>query len=801
MPCFSNKVQHGGHAMSHRIRLTYGVILFSISFFSCNAFAGPFVSDDFDAPNLNTKVWTFVSPRDDSSLLMSNAQLSISVPGNTSHDAWRDGINTPRIIQAVDNTDFELEIKFTSIPSQKYQQQGILVQQDNDNFIRFEFHHDGSNLRVYMASLVNRSLATQHFDVITGGANLYMRVKRVGDQWTQSYSYDGANFTAEPSFSRPITVSQIGAFIGNSSPTAPSYTGVIDYVFNTNSPIIPEDGVTAQDTLAPLIHHVHAAAELTQANITWATDEPANGNVEYGTTTSYGSTLIHVDFKSSHSLLASGLVPNTTYHFRITSADADGRTSASKDYTFITSPDPVLNVWYGDTQPFGHIGRPQKWVNILGNVTDPDGVASLTYSLNGQPAVNLTMGPDSERLAALGDFNIDLAYTDLQNSINTVTITATDTLGHQTVKTVNIDYSAGNVWPIPYTVDWSKAGSTAGIQNIAQVVDGLWKPDSTGIRPVEIGYDRLVALGDVSWTNYEVTVPFVVHGINPSCTQDIYSCIGDPSVGVIVRWPGHYNADGTRPYWGYVPIGASAGLNWYRSDLTNAHLRLDGSQFESLASDVGRNWQFETKYYFKVRAETIAGQGQYYSFKAWQDGDQEPSTWNLVGKEPLSQLGNGAVLLLAHDMDVSFGNISVANIPKDTTLPKITNVNAVTTENSAVITWNTDEPADSSIAYGATNRYENGIVPDTSVTWSHSITLAGLKPGTTYHYQVKSTDSSKNASTSSDLTLATKPSSTHGGGGCSISLQTRSCEVDPTLPSLILLSFAYVVLRRRQFLK
>jgi hypothetical protein len=40
-------------------------------------------------------------------------------------------------------------------------------------------------------------------------------------------------------------------------------------------------------------------------------------------------------------------------------------------------------------QTFGANGVPQQWVNILGNVTSPVGIAMLTYSLSGAPKVNL----------------------------------------------------------------------------------------------------------------------------------------------------------------------------------------------------------------------------------------------------------------------------------------------------------------------------------------------------------------------------------------------------------------------------
>ena len=44
---------------------------------------------------------------------------------------------------------------------------------------------------------------------------------------------------------------------------------------------------------------------------------------------------------------------------------------------------PDIDLWEGHTQYFGENGSPQPYVNILGSVSDPDGIASLVYSLNG----------------------------------------------------------------------------------------------------------------------------------------------------------------------------------------------------------------------------------------------------------------------------------------------------------------------------------------------------------------------------------------------------------------------------------
>jgi pectate lyase-like protein len=72
----------------------------------------------------------------------------------------------------------------------------------------------------------------------------------------------------------------------------------------------------------------------------------------------------------------------------------------------------------------------------------------------------------------------------------------------------------------------------------------------------------------------------------------------------------------------------------------------------------------------------------------------------------------------------------------------------------AIISWNTNRPADSQVEYGATTNYGNVMSLATMQT-SHSLSLIGLTPSTLYHYRVKSKDESGNVSTSGDQTFTT----------------------------------------------
>lgn len=319
---------------------------------------------------------------------------------------------------------------------------------------------------------------------------------------------------------------------------------------------------------------------------------------------------------------------------------------------------PIIEIWYGRTQNFGFLGNPQKMVNILGNASDPQGIVSLTYSLNGGPENQLCIGlaeyPNcdrSPRLEKSGDFNVEIANEDLTVGQNRVLITATDNLDNKSTVLVTVQYSAGNTWPLPYVIDWS---ATMRITDVAQIVDGLWELDGSSIRPAETGYDRLVAIGDIAWADYEVTVPIIIHGF-PEPNKGL--------VRILTGWSGHFVRGTEQPGRGWWNIGA---LGFFQNaDSANGGpylvLQTDKSIIErsyDLALDLG------VPYYFKMRVQTISpDQGVYYSFKVWKFGQPEPLTWQFEKQdEPPNQPLLGSILLVAHDADASFGNVTVVPI-------------------------------------------------------------------------------------------------------------------------------------------
>ncbi len=121
----------------------------------------------------------------------------------------------------------------------------------------------------------------------------------------------------------------------------------ISSVFSKSTPTIH----VASDVVPPEIDQI-SASEITQDSviITWVTDEPATSQVEYGTSTNYGSaTDPDEKLVTTHNVKLSALSPGTTYYFAVMSKDTSGNPatySTVEKFTTATPPDttpPIIS--------------------------------------------------------------------------------------------------------------------------------------------------------------------------------------------------------------------------------------------------------------------------------------------------------------------------------------------------------------------------------------------------------------------------------------------------------------------------
>jgi hypothetical protein len=136
------------------------------------------------------------------------------------------------------------------------------------------------------------------------------------------------------------------------------------------------------------------------------------------------------------------------------------------------------------------------------------------------------------------------------------------------------------------------------------------------------------------------------------------------------------------------------------------------------------------------------------------------------GTFPCDPVVGGAVndgILNVSDPDtltVSYNDAAPVGVRTDTAQidgipPVISNINANACNGQSVeITWDTDENADTVVNYGTTPGYGSTIT-DSSLVLNHFVEFDGLSMGTTYYYEVCSTDQASNTACSGPHTFTT----------------------------------------------
>lgn len=590
------------------------------------------LSDDFSAPTLNP-IWTFLDPVGDSDFVLagagtSEALLEIDVPAGTAHDAW--GSNqSARVVQPVANVDFTVEAKFQSAVLAAYQSQGIVIEQSHNTFIRIDTYGDGANTHFFVVSGANGAMTT-HTNLTVPSATRYIRVARTGSSYTASYSSDGASWTQGVTFTNGLETRYVGVSAGNAGGN-PGHTARVDYFFNTASPIIPEDPINCGSS-GPFSVNVQKTG---QGTVTASPAGPyacgqtvtltATPGLNHGVFTGWGGAVSGT--AASASFVISGNV-NVTAAFEA----------------------PHIFSWHGDYQTVGDRGEVQPAVDLLGEVVGTGTISSVTFAVNGGAHRNLDINPETNpRIGRLGNFDAYVKFVDLKTGLNPVQLVATFSDNFQLTKTVVLNYEPGNVWPLPYTADFTAPGVTSA-SDIAEVVDGRWAIDpGQGVRTLEPAYDRLIAVGDSSWVEYEAKAEITVHNY-------IYNQ-NSAGFGIIGRWPGHVGP--ASPPYIWWPLGC-IGMYRYYSTPGVEMFDPDGAIRDFQATP---SIQRDVPYLMKLRVESRPDNQLWCGFRMWEKSQPEPSAWQVESNTALTVAPpGGSVVLIAHHVDATYANVSVTPI-------------------------------------------------------------------------------------------------------------------------------------------
>lgn len=145
---------------------------------------------------------------------------------------------------------------------------------------------------------------------------------------------------------------------------------------------------------------------------------------------------------------------------------------------------------------------------------------------------------------------------------------------------------------------------------------------------------------------------------------NIYTEKGPPPCNVshaaiASRWPGH-DRDSLQPNRKWYPVGATSEFR-LTSDYNSCRWRIfDGAHFYAEQdSSFYRTIQPGTRYLMTHRVETVSENSTQYSVKLWQAEKPEPKNWDFQAIEINPNNKTGSALLIAHNTDVTFGNVRV----------------------------------------------------------------------------------------------------------------------------------------------
>jgi hypothetical protein len=321
---------------------------------------------------------------------------------------------------------------------------------------------------------------------------------------------------------------------------------------------------------------------------------------------------------------------------------------------------------------------------------------------------------------------------------------------------VVVEYTAGQTWPIPANVDWNRTGN---LLNEAAVVDGQWAVQGDGtVRTTVIGYDRSLNVGDIGWTSYEAIVPVKINSYSADGFGGINSA---PALGIVMGWQGHTDdpiACG-QPKCGWLPVGMAT---WYEWDKPVGGQPPTGDGGFSMwvrhtkrtNDSSGLTLTQGTAYLWKVQVNRSEGPNGTYRLKVWPAGGVEPAAWLMEVPGTADSQAAGSLLLLAHHVDVTFGDVEIRPLNGDFTAPVISNLQAVPESNQAVLSWKTNEPTTAEIEYFS-NPGDMKTAVSSTLSTTHQVILTNLQPGTNYVARVTASDSSLNVSLPAEQTFKT----------------------------------------------
>jgi len=495
---------------------------------------------------------------------------------------------------------------------------------------------------------------------------------------------------------------------------------------------------TISDTIPPTISNITVSAITgSTATITWNTDEPSTSQIEYGLTTSYGSsTSLDTNLVTEHTQTITGLTSNTTYHFRVKSKDASNNEAVSEDNIFTTTEEINLVAYYKFDEGSGTTAYDSSENGNNGTIYGAswiDGKMGKALRFNGSN--NYVEIPSSPTLNSITSQITIIAWIKTNFSQRGTIVenwyydkTVTPQIGERAyICTAESGADAGK-----FEFGLSPYGNGSG---------GVWLKSNTAVTP-----------------NQWVHVAFVSNATNMSIyiNGSLDATTSAPSQIHISNHSIHIGA------WNAKEEGSPLYSNFFNGTIDEVKIYNRALSAEEILAD----YQGEV---FGTLTGTVTDKDTGAPIEgALIEANSHQTITNSTGDYIITNLLPGNYTVTA-SKEGYYSNTTTAEIlenqtttlnfqlTKDTTPPAISNITTTSiTSHSAVLSWQTNEPSTSLIKYGTSPGSYTHSKADFTLTTSHIVTLTNLIPNTTYYFVVNSTDASGNSNQSSEYNFTTK---------------------------------------------
>nr|WP_239160435.1 ThuA domain-containing protein [Virgisporangium ochraceum] len=369
-------------------------------------------SDEFTAPALDKCRWNSIVREDATKYRIADGALTIDVPNGDIYTTNNTG-PTNFILQTAPNGDWTAQTKVDgSAFNEQYQQGGLLVYLDDDNYLKLDYIVDNAagqpvSRRIEYRSEIAGAVQNPQPGItnLTSGA-WHLRIVKSGNTYTASYSADGTTWTAfEPLTNAAVGATpKVGLFTLGGAQTA-SKQASFDYFRLTPA--------GAGDTEAPVTTATVAGPQTNgwytgPATVTLAaTDNVGVARTEYQVDTATAWTAY------TEPVVVSG---DGTHEVRFRSVDAANNVEQTKSVTVkIDATAPVTAATFAPPNDDGwHNGR----IPVTLTSTDAgSGVASIEYSLDGGAWTPYTQPVD---VTGDGEHTVRYRATDAAGNVETI---------------------------------------------------------------------------------------------------------------------------------------------------------------------------------------------------------------------------------------------------------------------------------------------------------------------------------------------------------------------------------------------